>query len=63
MKCVRLEDDVNATVTNDGRIFGDAQDMWVQNLLNVGASERDEDDASATSDLGNSLEDFKNDGR
>ena len=61
MKCVRLEDDVNATVTNDGRIFGDAQDMWVQNLLNVGASERDEDDASATSDLGNSLEDFKND--
>ena len=36
------------------------QDMCMQNLLNVGASERDEDDASVTSDLEYSLEDLEN---
>ena len=61
MKCIGLEDNVNAAVTNGGGKFGDVQDVWMQSLLNVGASERGEDDASATSDLGDSLEDLEND--
>ena len=54
LKCIVLEDNVNAAVTNGGRKFRDV-------LLNMGASERGEDDASATSDLGDSLEDLEND--
>ena len=48
LKYIGVQDNVNAVVTNGGK-FGDAQDMWMQNLLNVGANERGEYDASATS--------------
>ena len=61
LKCIGLEDNVDAAVTNGGGKFGDAQDMWMQNLLNVGASGRGEVDASTTSDMGDSLEDLEND--
>ena len=57
----RLEDNANAAVTNSVGKFGDVRDMWMQNLLNVGSSERGEEDASATSDLGDSLEYLEND--
>ena len=53
-KRIGMEDNVNAAVTDGGK-FGDAQDMWMQNLLNVGATERGVDDASTTSHLGDSL--------
>ena len=59
LKCIGLEDNVDAAVANGGGKFGDTQNVWMQNLLNVGASERGEVDASTTSDLGESLEDLK----
>ena len=62
LKCVGLNDSFNASVTNGGKDCG-VQDTrgWNKTCRIWMLIEGDADDASAISDLGDSLEDLEND--